>query len=130
MTAADALLAALKALAAALDALGQPAMIIGGIAVIARGGPRQTIDIGATVAAADLDLDQVVETLATHQITPRIANALQFARTYQVLLLRHQTTGTPPEVSLAWLPFEMDALQRATVVTSEVSAFGSPPPKI
>jgi hypothetical protein len=70
MTADDALLGALRALAAALDALGQPAMIIGGIAVIARGVPRQTIDIDATVSAADLDLEQVVETLATHP--PRI----------------------------------------------------------
>lgn len=41
MTADDALLGALRALAAALDALRQPAMIIGGIAVIARGVPRR-----------------------------------------------------------------------------------------
>jgi hypothetical protein len=116
MTADDALLGALRALAAALDHLGQPAMIIGGIAVIARGVPRQTIDIDATVAAADLDLEQVIETLAAHEIAPRIANALAFARAHQVLLLRHAPTGTPLEVSLAWLPFEMEALARATVV--------------
>jgi hypothetical protein len=116
MTADDALLGALRALSAALDALGQPAMIIWGIAVIARGVPRQTIDIDATVAAADLDLEQVLETLASHRITPRIADALDFARTRQVLLLRHDPTGTPLEVSLAWLPFEMEALARATFV--------------
>jgi hypothetical protein len=116
MTADDALLGALRALAAALDALRQPAMIIGGIAVIARGVPRQTIDIDATVAAADLDLEQVVETLAAHSITARIDDALVFARAHQVLLLRHGPTGTPLEVSLAWLPFEMEALERATVV--------------
>lgn len=87
MTADDALLGALRALAAALDALGQPAMIIGGIAVIARGVPRQTIDIDATVSAADLDLEQVVQTLATHKITPRIGDALAFAHARQVLLL-------------------------------------------
>jgi hypothetical protein len=116
MTADDALLGALRDLAASLDALGQPAMIIGGIAVIARGVPRQTVDIDATVAAADLDLEHVMATLATHQITPRIADALDFARARQVLLLRHVPSGTPLEVSLAWLPFEMDALARATVV--------------
>ena len=49
-------------------------MIIGGIAVIARGVPRQTIDIDATVAAADLDLEQLLSTLAAHRITPRIEN--------------------------------------------------------
>lgn len=112
----DALLRALRALVAALEALGRPAMIIGGIAVIARGVPRQTIDIDATVAAADLDLDKAVATLAAHQITPRMEDALAFARERQVLLLRHDPTGTPLEVSLAWLPFEMEAMQRATVV--------------
>lgn len=116
MQADDALLRALRALVSALDALGQPAMIIGGIAVIARGVPRQTIDIDATVAAADLDLDEVLVTLAAHHITPRIENARAFARERQVLLLRHAPTGTPLEVSLAWLPFEMEALARATVV--------------
>jgi len=30
-----------------------------------------------------------------------------------VLLLRHEPTGTPIEVSLAWLPFEETALARA-----------------
>jgi predicted nucleotidyltransferase len=33
-----------------------------------------------------------------------------------VLLLRHASSGTPLEVSLAWLPFEREALGRATVV--------------
>jgi len=75
MRADDALLGALRALVSALDALGKPAMIIGGIAVIARGVPRQTIDIDATVAAADLDLDEVLATLAARHITPRIENA-------------------------------------------------------
>ena len=67
-------------------------------------------------AAAGLDLEEVVGTLAAHDIAPRIANALEFARLHQVLLLRHHPTGTPLELSLAWLPFELEALQRATVV--------------
>lgn len=116
MEADDALLAALRALASSLDAIGQPAMIIGGIAVIARGVPRHTIDIDATVAAADLDLDVALDAFATHGIVPRIPDALTFAREHQVLLLRHSPTGTPLEVSLAWLPFELEALDHATVV--------------
>jgi hypothetical protein len=43
----------------------------------------------------------VVETLAAHSITARIDDALTFARAHQVLLLRHDPTGTPLEVSLA-----------------------------
>ena len=112
----DALLLALESLAAALDALGRPAMVIGGIAVIARGVPRQTIDIDATVDAGGLDLDQALATLAAHGIAPRIDDAVSFAHAHQVLLLRHEPTGTPLELSLAWLPFEMEALARATPV--------------
>jgi hypothetical protein len=40
--------AALDALSAALADIGAPAMVIDGIAVIARGVPRTTLDINAT----------------------------------------------------------------------------------
>lgn len=43
-------------------------------------------------------------------------NAPAFARDHQVLLLRHSATGTPLRVSLAWLPFELEALNNATGV--------------
>lgn len=47
--------AALRALAAAFSELSVPAMLIGGMAVIARGVPRLTRDVDATVAGGDLD---------------------------------------------------------------------------
>jgi hypothetical protein len=50
-------------LAAALEDLGRPAMIIESIAVIARGVRRHTMDIDATVAGAALDVDAVLATL-------------------------------------------------------------------
>jgi hypothetical protein len=63
---------ALRALTKALDELGAPSMIIGGIAVIAAGVPRETIDIDATVllivykAAAWRDRDRAdIERLLT-----------------------------------------------------------------
>jgi hypothetical protein len=111
-----ALLDGLAALGAALEEIGAPAMVIGGIAVIARGVPRQTVDVDATVWAAAVDLDTLARGLARHGIVPRTADALEFARRQQVLLLRHEPSGTPMEVSLAWLPFERDALDRATLV--------------
>lgn len=120
MTADEAVLGALGALARAIDELGAPAMIIGGIAVIARGVPRQTVDIDAAVWAEHLDVDRLVRVLEHHAIVARIPDATAFARERQVLLLRHEPTGTPLEVSLAWLPFEREALDRATPV-----AFGS-----
>jgi len=111
----EALLATLRAVAGAFRELGAPAMIIGGVAVIARGIPRQTVDVDGTVWGEALDLDVLFTTLARHGVVPRIADAREFARERQVLLLRHEPTATPVEVSLAWLPFEREALDRATI---------------
>jgi hypothetical protein len=116
MTADQALLRALEALVAALRETGAPAMIVGGIAVIARGVPRHTVDIDATIWAEDLPVDRLLAVLAAHRIVSRIADPIPFARARQVLLLRHEPSGTPLEVILASLPFEREALGRATPV--------------
>jgi hypothetical protein len=91
-------------------------MIIGGIAVIAAGVPRQTIDVDATVLGRGATVDEVVAAFAQQGISPRISNALEFARERQVLLLKHDATGVTAEVSFAWLPFEEEALARATAI--------------
>lgn len=88
-------------------------MIIGGVAVIALGIPRLTIDIDATVAATGLSLERLIDALARHGIRPRIPDAAGFARTQQVLLEVHDASGTPVDISLAWLPFEEEALEAA-----------------
>jgi hypothetical protein len=106
---------ALSALASALEEAGAPSMLIGGVAVIVRGVPRQTVDIDATIWAEGLDVEAFVRLLARHRLEPRVPDALAFARQHQVLLLRHQPSGTPLEVSFAWLDFEREALERATV---------------
>ena len=104
---------AIAALERALAGLGVDHMIIGGIAVIARGVVRKTDDVDATVWGEQVDLDRLMDALRAHEIRGRIDDAVEFARRHQVLLLRHDPTGTPMEVSLGWLPFERDALDRA-----------------
>ncbi len=61
-----ALLDALAALDRTLRRLAVPAMIIGGIAVIARGVPRQTVDIDATIWGEAITVDRLVAELARH----------------------------------------------------------------
>jgi predicted nucleotidyltransferase len=111
--------AALRALTAALDELGAPSMIIGGIAVIAAGVPRETIDIDATILGRAAALNDTVASLARQGITPRVEGALEFARERQVLLLQHGASGVTIELSFAWLPFEEEALSRALDATVE-----------
>jgi hypothetical protein len=116
MTADEAATVALQALVGALEDLHRPAMIIGGVGLIARGVPRTTLDIDATVWGEGLDIQQTVAVFAGHGIAPRVDDAVAFAREHQVLLLRHEASGTPIDLTLAWLPFEQQALARATRV--------------
>jgi len=59
-------------------------------------------------------VEQTVKQLAGHGIVPRMSDAISFARQEQVLLLRHEASGTPIDLTLAWLPFEEEALAHAT----------------
>ena len=112
----QAFLDALEALRQALDEIGAPWMIIGGVGVIALGIPRLTVDIDATVAAAHLKLAHLVESLGRRGIEPRIPDALAFARAQQAFLGVHAASGTPIDVSLAWLPFEDEALRASQTI--------------
>lgn len=100
-----------------LDRSAAPSMLIGGVAVIAHGVPRTTLDVDATIEASGLDLQLLLSGLSAVGIEPRIDEAVAFARTSQVLLLRHQPSRTPIDLSLAWLPFETEALRRSILIT-------------
>lgn len=106
---------AIRALRDGLQELGVPWVVIGGVAVIARGVPRFTADVDATLWAADTGLERVVEALRRHAIVPRIDDAVEFARQRQVLLLRHTPSGVALDVSMAWLPFEEEAIRSGEI---------------
>lgn len=110
------ILEALADLAKALRRFDAPSMVIGGIAVIAHGVARQTIDIDATVLATRLDTSGFLETLAERSIRPRIPNFLEFAEKSQVLLLVHEKTKVTLEISFAYTSFEQEALAQAVEV--------------
>lgn len=111
------LVQALAALNRALQRLAAPSMILGGIAVIARGVPRLTTDVDATVWGEGLAIHDLYSVLKTEDIVRRPTRGEELARQRQVLLLVHEPTGTPLEILLAWLPFEREAIDRASLVT-------------
>ena len=92
-------------------------MVIGGIAVIAHGVPRFTADVDAAIAAGSTDASEMLEAFQAGRILPRIDNALDFAQANQVLLLVHEPSEIPVDVSFAWVPFEHEAL--ASAVTGD-----------
>jgi predicted nucleotidyltransferase len=105
--------AAVQAVARALGDLEVPGMLIGGIAVISRGVPRLTRDVDATIAGGSIEVRDLVRRLHTHDLLPRVDDAVAFASAHQVLLLRHEPTGIEVDLSIAWLPFELEALAAA-----------------
>lgn len=109
------MLPALKALRRALAPLHAPWMIIGGIAVQARGVARATRDIDATIRADHIALEDLVERLRRARIQPRVPDFEVLARENFILLLEHEPTSTPIDLSLAWIDFEQAACARATL---------------
>jgi hypothetical protein len=79
--------------------------------VIALGVPLYTADIDVTIQGRSSHPDQIFDVLSRHEIGPRTESALELARARQVLLALHEPSGISIDASLAWLPFEEEALQ-------------------
>jgi hypothetical protein len=118
---------AVAALGRAFDELGRPWMVIGGVAMIAHGIPRATIDVDATVSGVGLNLDTLLSTLGRHGIVSRIPDAGAFARQHQVVLVEHSDSKVPVDISLARLPFEDEAIGHR--VTAEFAGTRLPLPR-
>ena len=72
-----------------------------------------TRDVDVAFSGADVTLSGLLTDLDAAGIVPRIDDAIGFAAQSQVLLARHAGTGADIDVSLAWLPFEMEAIAAA-----------------
>jgi hypothetical protein len=93
-----------------LDAAYIPAMVIGGVAASVLGRPRLTQDVDALAILAEKDWQKAIDTATKFGITPRIKDALEFARRSRVLLLRHAESGIDLDVTFGGLPFEESAV--------------------
>ena len=110
------LLAPIQALQSLLIQFHDRGVIIGGVAVSLLGVPRYTVDLDAVFL---LDLDDVPELLveaAKLGIEPRISDPITFARKSRMLLLRHNPSGIDIDLSLGFLPFEIEMVDRSQMV--------------
>lgn len=96
----------------ALEAIGRPACLIGGLALQRWGEPRMTQDADLTVLAPFGTEETVVDALL-QRFAARMPAARQHALDYRVLLLT-ASNGVSLDISLAALPFEEEVLQRAS----------------
>lgn len=102
---------ALDALQEALD--GIPWMVIGGVAVVARGVPRTTRDLDLAVAGTATTLDDLLARLTRCGFTPRNPSPVAFAARTHVLLVQHAASALDIDLTIAWSPFEEEALAAA-----------------
>ncbi len=110
------LLSAVRDLVAWLEAEQVPALVIGGVAAGLLGRPRITRDVDAVVLLEDSRWKSFLAAGGEWGLFPRVEDALGFARRSRVLLLQHRPSGVEVDVSLGALPFEEEAVARATLV--------------
>jgi hypothetical protein len=91
-------------------------IVIGGLAVALLGRPRVTRDVDAMVLLAPDLWPAFIESASAFGFLPRLPDVLAFARQASVLLLRHQPSGIDIDIALGCLPFEEEAVARATFV--------------
>jgi hypothetical protein len=97
-----------------LDSRGWPFCIIGGIALIRWGIPRFTRDVDVALLTGFGREDEFTVPILNSGYTGRVADAAAFARRNRVLLA-NAPNGISIDISLAALPFEEQAIRRASL---------------
>ena len=109
-----------------LDATATPAAIIGGVAASILGRPRLTEDIDVLVLLEPGDWSGFLAAGRQLGFTPRMDDALDFARSSRVLLVSHQPSGVRVDVVLGAMPLEEEIVRGAAKV--EVAGIAIPLP--
>ena len=107
------LLDALRASTAWLRFAKTKGAVIGGVAASIHGRPRVTRDVDIVALVLDADWADFLASGARFGIKPRRPDALAFARSTRVLLLRHHPSEVDLDVSLGAIPFEVELVRRA-----------------
>ena len=110
------LLAPIQALQSLLSQFNDRGVIIGGVAASLLGTPRFTVDLDAVFLISLEDIPRLLAEAAKQGIEPRVSDPIAFARKSRVLLLRHHASGTDIDLSLGILPFEVEMVERSTLV--------------
>jgi hypothetical protein len=110
------LLAVLRDLVAWFKSGKVPGVVIGGLAASLLGRPRLTRDVDMLALVDQGRWAEFITAGAKHGFIPRRDDALAFAKETQVLLVRHQQSGIDADIVFGSLPFEKEAVARATWV--------------
>ena len=110
------LLEAIDAVAGWLQGTHIPGVLIGGIAASLLGRPRVTRDVDVLVLVAESEWQDFLTAGQAYGFEPRRTNAIEFARTARVLLMRHEPSGIDVDIVFGALRFEEETIQRSVWV--------------
>jgi len=126
----DPVRAALAAIVRSLNEHGAPYMVIGGVAIGQLTEPRATRDVDISLwLDDDAKLPRLLDILARHGLTPRVAKAIEFATANRILLLIHTASRVGVDVALAVTPYEEEAIRNAHSVDYEEHGLALPLPR-
>jgi predicted nucleotidyltransferase len=108
------LLAVVRDLATWLQDRKVPGVVIGGLAASLWGRPRLTKDVDALVLVEEGKWAEFMAVGERHGFSLRRDDALAFARQTRVLLMRHRQSAIDVDIVFGSLPFEKEAVARAT----------------
>ncbi|MDM8521633.1 nucleotidyl transferase AbiEii/AbiGii toxin family protein [Anaerolineales bacterium HSG6] len=123
------MLAPLAALQQIIDQFNHQGVIIGGIAVSLLGKPRLTADVDAVLLLSTDEIPQLLDVARQVGVSPRLTDVEEFARRQRVVLLKHDETGIPIDISLGLLPFEVEAIERGQIHHLESLSVRLPTPE-
>jgi hypothetical protein len=87
--------------------------IIGGLALIRWGEPRETVDVDVTLLTGFGNEEPFIKAVLD-EFTPRLSDPAEFAQANRVLLVR-ATNGVGLDIALGALPFEENAIRRSNL---------------
>lgn len=110
------LLDAIDAVARWLEGVHAPGVLIGGIAASLLGRPRVTRDVDVLVLVDESEWQNFLTAGRAYGFQPRRPDAVDFARTSRVLLVRHEPSGIDVDIVFGALRFEEEAVHRSVWV--------------
>lgn len=91
-------------------------LVIGGVAASLLGRPRITHDVDALILLEKEKWIDFLESGKQFGFLPRIFDALSFAQSNRVFLMRHEQSGFDVDISIGGLPFEEEAISKKIIV--------------
>ena len=126
---ADAQILAIRDLTTALDSIGLPGVLIGGVAVSLVAVPRYTGDVDALVVFDAARVTELLNALQEHGYEARFSGMAEFAAQARLVTMVHLATGTVVDLALGCMPFEEEVQVRATTYTDTDLSVRLPTPE-